>query len=133
MPAAAVSFDTLRPLLLAEWPDLDREALDATAGDTDAIVNLVAQATDKPKVVIKLQVDDLVAAASDRRVRATAARIDEALRRLEERAGEVRDHVKRDLVPEAEQKVKENLLTSLLVALGLGLILGLLLGSRRGR
>lgn len=133
MPAAELPFETLKPLLLAEWPTLDRAALDATLGDLDAVVELIAGATDKPRTLIRAQVDDLMALGSERRVRATAARIDEALRRLEERAGVVRDHVKKDLVPEAEQKVKENLLMSLLIALGVGLVLGLLMGGRRGR
>ena len=131
--AATPSFDTLRPLFMAEWPELDRAALDATAGDLDAVIGLVVELTGKPRAVVRLQVEDLVAVAGDTRGRATAARLESALNRMEERANQLRDRVKQDLVPEAEQKLKDNLLTSLLVALGLGLILGLLLGGRRGR
>lgn len=127
------SFDTLRPLLLAEWPALDRAALDATGGDLDAVVALLVELTGQPAAELRQKVDDLVAVAGDSRGRVAAARLESALRRMEARANELRDRVKDDLVPEAEQKIKDNLLASLLIALGLGVILGLLMGGRRGR
>ena len=77
---------------------------------------------------------DLKALAAKDRAAQAADRLETLLRRLEGQAQDLRGRVQNDLVPEAEKKVKENLLMSLAIALGFGLLLGLLLGSSgRGR
>ncbi|MFT4977555.1 MAG: ElaB/YqjD/DUF883 family membrane-anchored ribosome-binding protein [Myxococcota bacterium] len=61
-----------------------------------------------------------------------ATRTGEALRELSEQGQHVIEEV-RQAVPQAEEKVKENLWTALLAALGVGLLLGLVVGLSRGR
>ena len=153
-------FDKLIALIREEWPGVAEADLRETGGDVDRVVALVARVTEHTKALARRQVAELaslVEATEDAPSSATdalAARVEAALRRLEQqtaglrgqasdvvgraselagRANEVADHVRRDLVPEAEEKVRENLLTSLLVALGLGMILGLIVGGSFGR
>jgi ElaB/YqjD/DUF883 family membrane-anchored ribosome-binding protein len=52
---------------------------------------------------------------------------------LEAKSRELYGHVREDVLPHAEAKVRENLWTSLLTALGIGLVLGLVLGLTSGR
>lgn len=65
-------------------------------------------------------------------LRERAARTQEAFRELSEQGQHVIEEV-RQAVPQAEEKVKENLWTALLASLGLGLLLGLVVGLSRGR
>lgn len=130
--------------------------LDETGGDIERVVAVVARATEHTRALVRRQLAELsgLTGAADAAADPLTARVEAALRRLEERtaglrgqandvverasalagrASEVADHVKQDLVPEAEAKVKENPLVSLLVALGLGMILGLIIGGSFGR
>lgn len=132
--ADAVPFPTLRPLILEEWPGLDAAALDATEGDEDRLLTLITELTGGARTRARRQLDDLKALAAKDRAAQAADRLETLLRRLEGQAQDLRGRVQNDLVPEAEKKVKENLLMSLAIALGFGLLLGLLLGSSgRGR
>lgn len=132
--ADAVPFPTLRPLILEEWPGLDAGALDATEGDEDRLLTLITELTGGARTRARRQLDDLKALAAKDRAAQAADRLETLLRRLEGQAQDLRGRVQNDLVPEAEKKVKENLLMSLAIALGFGLLLGLLLGSSgRGR
>ena len=132
--ADAVPFPTLRPLILEEWPGLDAAALDATEGDEDRLLTLITELTGGARTRARRQLDDLRALAAKDRAAQAADRLETLLRRLEGQAQDLRGRVQNDLVPEAEKKVKENLLMSLAIALGFGLLLGLLLGSSgRGR
>lgn len=125
---ATVSFSNLRDRIMEKWPDLNEAALDATQGDFDKLVDLISEAVEKPRNQIRRQLRELSDTASEASKDAIT-RVEKVLRDLEDRAEELRDKVKNDLVPQAEDKMRENLLTSLLIALGLGLILGLVIGG----
>lgn len=137
--------DVVLPLLREEWPDLDEGELAACGGDVDAVVGLLAKHTERTKVALKRNIEELLVVAeratSQKRdangaVSARAPRIDTdeviaAIRRLEAFATDEAKRVSTRVAPIAEKRVRENLWVSLLFALGLGLILGLWLNGRR--
>jgi ElaB/YqjD/DUF883 family membrane-anchored ribosome-binding protein len=123
------AFARVRPLMEKEWPAIDGAAIEATAGELDKVVDLVARETEKNRDAVKQQLFELHAKATRRRV----DRLEQIVDRLEKKTREIADKVKRDYAPKAEAKIKENLWVSLLVALGLGMLIGLILrlGGRR--
>jgi ElaB/YqjD/DUF883 family membrane-anchored ribosome-binding protein len=149
----------LRPLIVSEWPAVDEADLDDTSGEFEAVVTLVARATEHTRTLIRKQLGELMDLSSGRaglearlgafltrlesereqvteqvhraRDRATAL-VDEAQTRGLALADEVRDEVTRR-VPDAEARIKDNLWTSLLAALGIGVLLGMIVGRGRGR
>lgn len=151
--AFRAAFDAVSALIREEWREVDAAALKETAGDLEKAVALVAKATDRTKVAVRRQIEELVAVAQRSAERGAAngaangakpgfapprpaGSIDledvlAAVRRLEGFASDEAKRVGRSVVPGAESKIKENLWVSLLFALGLGMILGLWLNGRR--
>lgn len=152
----------VRPLVLAEWA-LDEDAVDETGGDPDAIVALVTAKTESSKALVRRHLTEIAEVAgvkvrslearltrlisrlegatapvqervsqTQQAIQARAVRTSEAIRELSEQGHHVIEEV-RQAVPQAEEKVKENLWTALLAALGLGVLLGLVVGLSRGR
>lgn len=132
------SFGALEAAILAEWPAIEREALAATAGELDQVIDLVALKTEHTRTLVRRQIAELAqlceggegpkAAAESKQSR--AERLLEAWqKRTQDLAKELRENV----LANAEKKVRENVLTSILVALGLGLVLGFLFGGLRRR
>lgn len=136
MSSAASAFnapiEALRALILREWPQLDAEAVNAAGGDRATLAQLVADATDHTRAWAENQLRELDELAAAQR-RPFADRLDHVLRQLEGRAEDAASRVKQEVVPQAEQKIKENLLTSLLIVLGFGFLVGLLVGGSIGR
>lgn len=124
--------DALRPLILREWPQLDAEAVAAAGSDREALAQIIATATDHTRTWANNQLSELDELAAAQR-RPFADRLDQVLRQLEGRAENAASRVKEEVVPQAEQKIKDNLLTSLLVVLGFGFLVGLLIGGSIGR
>lgn len=125
------AFARMRPLLEKEWPSIDADALSATAGELDALTDLIARETEKSRDVVRNQLFEMHARASKKRV----DRLEAIVSQLEKRTRDIADKVRREVVPKAETKLKENLWVSLLCALGLGMLIGLLIrlgGGRRG-
>lgn len=130
--AAPAPFVTLKERIRARWPEVDEAALDATAGDLEQIAELLGRLSDRSKTVIRAQLEELSLAARSG-TDENLARLAATLERLEARADQLGQQIHKDLLPRAEEKVKENLLVSLLVALGLGFVLGLVFGVSVGR
>ncbi len=143
-------FPSAKRLILEEWPTLDRDALDATKGELDPLVTLVAAHADRTKVVTRkllLELFDLAqrerssAATNGKAHAAERPKIElppmddviAAIRRLETFAADEAKRVSDQVVPAAETRVKKNIWISLAFALGLGLILGLWLNGGRRR
>jgi ElaB/YqjD/DUF883 family membrane-anchored ribosome-binding protein len=139
--------DAVTPLLREEWPDLDAAALADCGGDVEKVVALLAKHTERTKVALRRNVEELVVVAErasrERRdANGTAKKADDArgpnvdevvsaIRRLEAFAADEAKRVSSKVAPLAERKVRENLWVSLVFALGLGLILGLWMNGRR--
>lgn len=127
-------FASLSALISAEWPQVPPEALTATAGDLDEVINLVAERTEHTRAYVRRQVEELSRLADEKGVPRSAAEVEALVGRLEARTRELAQQVEREVLPKLEAKAKENLGRSLLTALGIGFILGLLFGGLfRGR
>jgi ElaB/YqjD/DUF883 family membrane-anchored ribosome-binding protein len=155
------AFATVLPLVREEWPTLDREAVEETAGDFEKLTTIVAAHLDRTKTVVRRQLLELLLVAesdtAEARSTETGARglngsskkeetsnskpevmqVDEviaAIRRLESFAAGEAKRVSGKVIPMAETKVRQNLWVSILMALGLGMIVGLWLnGGRKSR
>ena len=130
------AFAAVSALIRQEWPSIDARALDATGGDLDQVVELVAAKLERTKASVKKQLAELHAlATSTDKVEAKVSTLQAMVDKLEARSREIAERVKKEMLPQAEERVRNNLWTSLLIALGLGMLIGLLLrigGSRRG-
>jgi ElaB/YqjD/DUF883 family membrane-anchored ribosome-binding protein len=130
--AAPAPFAALKERIKARWPDVDEAALDATAGDLEQIAELLGHLSDRSKTAIQQQLEELSRAARTS-TDENLARLSATLERLEARADQLGQQIHKDLLPRAEEKIKDNLLVSLLVALGLGFVIGIVFGVSVGR
>ncbi|MEL6346457.1 MAG: hypothetical protein AAFV53_25325 [Myxococcota bacterium] len=143
--------DSVQPLILKEWPDLSADALSQTGGDPEKVVDAIAAQTDHSRALIRKHLVEIAQVAG---VGATGleTRLLELIRQLEqtaglqERAERTREAVRelgeqgkhvieevRQVVPQAEEKMKDNVWTVVLAALGLGMLVGLVVGLTRGK
>jgi ElaB/YqjD/DUF883 family membrane-anchored ribosome-binding protein len=118
-------FEATQVLIREEWPALGTDALAATGGELDKVVELVAAQTEHTKAVIRRQLAELHQLG--REGAAKKSQVDELLGALEGRADRVVSYLKGEALPKAESTIRNNLLASLLVAAGVGLLVGLLL------
>ena len=150
--AFAKAFPALQPLICAEWAAVDPKALEATEGDYEKVVALVTSATEHSRTLVKRHLAELVQIANEDAAKPAASggdgaakaegmlgvaerSLQEALRRLQAKANELADYVRKDALSDAKRKAEEHpLFVALLVAVGLGFILGFLLrGHGRDR
>jgi hypothetical protein len=144
------NFEAIAPLILEEWPSMSPESLMATEGELDQVVDHVSSVTDRTRLLVRQQLRELyqlsvIAPAPPPRSRIserltklangtlTDSDLNTTLTLLEERTEELLGQFKKELLPELNEKVRNNVGGSLLTALGVGFILGLLLGGNRGR
>lgn len=128
-------FPMISALIREEWPVVDPALLEATNGDVDSVVALVAAATEHTRVLVRRQLEELRRAAVEPNTPAfSVADWNELMRRIQSRAGGVARDLKSQALEEATVQVRRNPIASLLVALGLGFLLGLALrgNARRG-
>lgn len=127
------TFTDLHPLILAEWPEVDEKLLVGTEGDLEKVVELVAKKTEHTKTFVKKQLDELSQVAVSE-VEDAETRIRRMLTKLELKTHEISGYVKENMLPGAEQKVRDNLLVSLLTTVCFGFLLGFIFrGFGRGR
>lgn len=144
------NFGAIAPLILEEWPSISHDNLMATEGEFDRVVDHVASVTDRTRLLVRQQLRELyqlaiLPPAQPRRSRLSErltqlangalsdSELNQTLTLLEERTEELLGQVKKEILPELNEKVRNNVGGSLLTALGVGFILGLLLGGSRGR
>jgi hypothetical protein len=132
----SAEFAKLSELIRQEWPTIDKAELEATRGDLEGVVDLVAERTEHTRTLVRRQLDELRRELA--RPTGPGALGEDAvdvLRLLRSRVTVVARELQSQAMTEATAHVKKNPLTSLLVALGLGFLLGLVLrgGGRRGR
>lgn len=137
-------FVQLLPLLAEEWPDLNPVEVEATDGDAQALVELIASRTDQTRALTRRKVAELLSLLNPppKRARATpgtrpppspSTPVSEPLDRLvislEEYLDDLTRQVKRDVAPLALSSAREHMGLALLLAAGLGLTVGLFLGA----
>jgi len=144
------SFEAIAPLILEEWPTVPPDNLMATEGELDPVVDCIATATDRTRALVRQQLRELYHLAvvepvkpgrsplSERLFPLTDSPLTESdlkktIALLEERTEELLAQFKKDVLPELNEKVRNNVGSSLLTALGIGFVLGLLFGGSRGR
>lgn len=129
------AFIRLSKLIREEWPSVDEEALAATGGEHDRVVELVAARTEHTHALVRRHLEELKQLARERPAKSRFVEDAEAaLQRLGARASELARELQGQAVREAKRQVDSKPLVSLLTALGVGLLIGLFLaGGRRGR
>jgi hypothetical protein len=137
-------FEKLRPLIAAEWPEVDAAELAATGGDLDAVIKLISDTVGKTRTQTRRLMAELIGEASTAAGGAARAgtggvgdrlddeieRVKKIVERLEARSKHLVDYAKTDLKKDARETVEQNLLLSLIVAVGLGFLLGILTRGR---
>ncbi len=123
------NFNALRDLILEEWPSVDAEALDATGGDRQLIVELVAERTEHTKALVKKQLAELEELTQEKKGESNEyaqlkAKLGQLQAKLSEMAGYTRSQISEG-ISETKVKADEHPLIVLLMAMGLGLILGI--------
>jgi methyl-accepting chemotaxis protein len=153
----AASQDALARLVVEEWGDDGRAAWDAAAGDHETLITQLSERTGRTRALLRRQLAELNElsreggdSATPHRARATSAaadgvaqaaaslselgrRVEAAVREVEGRAQAALGEVTDTRLPQAEAKIRENLLTSLLMSLGFGLLVGIIVGGSLGR
>lgn len=128
-------FQTLLPLILAEWPQLSKDALLQTEGDLEQAIAHISAHTQQTRTLVQEHLKELATVAAKRSATLrsqTHAKVDGLVQDLEQRTEQLMQEFKSEILPELENKARSNIGSSLLMALGLGFILGLLVGGRRG-
>jgi len=148
--AFKANFEAIAPLILEEWPSIPPDSLMATGGELDPVVDCIATATDRTRALVRQQLRELYHLAIVEPGQARRSPLSERLSQLvdsplvesdlkkvlallEERTEEILAQFKKDVLPELNEKVRNNVGSSLLTALGIGFVLGLLFGGGRGR
>lgn len=144
------SFGVITPLILEEWPQLTADRLAATAGDLNQVVDYIAAETDRTRILIRRQLQELYQIALANQPPAASSRLatrlteltTEALTdshfkatiaELEARTEKLLHQFKQETLPDLTEQVKKNPVGSLLAAVGVGFVLGLVFGGGRGR
>ena len=150
--------DALGRLVVEEWGDDGRAAWDAAAGDREQLIAVLSERTGRTRTLLRRQLAELdelpregggsatshrarpsTNTAADGVAQAAASlselgrRVEAAVREVEGRAQAALGEVTDTKLPQAEAKIRENLLTSLLMALGFGLLVGIIVGGSLGR
>ena len=144
--AFVAAFPALREAILGEWSELDAAALDATAGELDKVVALVAERTSHTKTLSRRQLEELFQVvmqppAQARRGSAARARraaaghvpgdgdgghVDQLLEELERRTAHIMRELRGGFLDGARSSIREHTIFSLIVSVGLGFIVGVL-------
>lgn len=144
------AFAAVSPLILAEWQQVSAEQLATTDGDLPRVVEYIAKTTEHTQTLVHRQLYELYQIALDEQRQAATTPITQAVSRLlqdqinddsvkqtiaqlEAKTEALLQQFKQEMLPEVNQKLQKNPVSTLLAAVGIGFVLGLLLGGRRGR
>jgi ElaB/YqjD/DUF883 family membrane-anchored ribosome-binding protein len=124
-------FDGLVALIREEWPALDEGALRACAGDLGRTVDLIAAHSDHTKVKVRRDLGELWTLAGGNGASSPRAALDALLQKLEGKVEKAVGQVRAEVLPKAEDTVRDHLWTSLAIAAAVGFVLGVLTGVSR--
>ena len=120
-------FEPLVPEIQRRWPEVTHQALEATRGSFDEVVQLIASQGDRAVQTVQQQLEDLMHQPGD-----GARRFADTLEPLEEQLEQLLDDLNATLRPKIERPVRERPLMALAIAAGVGVLVGALLtGGRR--
>lgn len=125
------SFSLVKPLILAEWQDIQEETLDITEGDLELIVEHIANQTERTRTLIRRQLTELYQiAVSEQSVQvpenkpevasstgnssttntlkeAILPSLEKSLHLLERRAEKLLTQMDKEILPKLDQQIKE--------------------------
>lgn len=119
-------FETLIPSIQREWPAVARQALEATRGSFDEVVEVISSQSGRTATVVKDQLLELLEVAGGQ-----TSRLAENLAPIEAQLESLLDELNSSLRPRIEKPVRERPLLAIGIATGVGVLLGLLLASGR--
>ena len=119
-------FETLIPSIQREWPAVARQALEATRGSFDEVVEVISSQSGRTATVVKDQLLELLEVAGGQ-----TSRLAENLAPIEAQLESLLDELNSSLRPRIEKPVRERPLLAIGIATGVGVLLGLLLASDR--
>lgn len=119
-------FQALLPAIQRQWPEVAEQALEATRGSLEPLVQVITEQTGRTSEVVREQLLELAQATSQQ-----AHQLVDALQPLEEQLERLLDDLNTTLRPRLERPVRARPLLSIGVAAGVGLLVGLVLASGR--
>jgi len=119
-------FQSLLPAIQRQWPEVAEQALEATRGGLEPLVQVITEQTGRTSEVVRDQLLELAQATSQQ-----AHQLVDALQPLEEQLERLLDDLNTTLRPRLERPVRARPLLSIGVAAGVGLLFGLVLASGR--
>lgn len=119
-------FQALLPAIQSQWPEVAEQALEATRGSLEPLVQVITEQTGRTSEVVREQLLELAQATSQQ-----AHQLVDALQPLEEQLERLLDDLNTTLRPRLERPVRARPLLSIGVAAGVGLLVGLVLASGR--
>lgn len=119
-------FQALLPAIQRQWPEVAGQALEATRGGLEPLVQVITEQTGRTSEVVRDQLLELAQATSHQ-----AHQLVDALQPLEEQLERLLDDLNTTLRPRLERPVRARPLLSIGVAAGVGLLVGLVLASGR--
>lgn len=119
-------FQALLPAIQRQWPEVAEQALEATRGGLEPLVQVITEQTGRTSEVVRDQLLELAQATSQQ-----AHQLVDALQPLEEQLERLLDDLNTTLRPRLERPVRARPLLSIGVAAGVGLLFGLVLASGR--
>ena len=112
-------FESLVPDIQRRWPEVTQQALEATRGSFDEVVQLLSEHSDRAGDVVSIQLEELLHQAGGR-----TKHLADSLDPLEEQLEHLLDELNQTLRPKIEKPVRERPLLALAVAAGVGLLVG---------
>ena len=112
-------FESLVPDIQRRWPEVTQQALEATRGSFDEVVQLLSEHSDRAGHVVSIQLEELLHQAGGR-----TKHLADSLDPLEEQLEHLLDELNQTLRPKIEKPVRERPLLALAVAAGVGVLVG---------
>ena len=118
--------DSLIPLIKEKWPNIAQQALEATKGSIDDLVEVIASHSGTSAIRIKSQLFEIIDS-----IRENNWEISDKIEPIESQLEELLEELNDTLRPKIESPIRKKPLLSIAIAAGIGLLIGTLLNSGR--
>ena len=118
--------DSLIPLIKEKWPTIAQQAIEATKGSIDDLVEVIASHTGTSTIGIKHQLFEFIDS-----IRENKWEISEKIEPIENQLEELLEELNNTLRPKIESPIRKKPILSIAIAAGIGLLVGTLLNSGR--
>ena len=118
--------DSLIPLIKERWPNIAQQALEATKGSIDDLVEVISSHSGTSAIGIKRQLYEIIDS-----IREKNWEISDKIEPIESQLEELLEELNNTLRPKIENPIRKKPLLSIAIAAGIGLLIGTLLNSGR--